>query len=239
MDVFTQLVLRLTYLYLCFNGCFYTVSFITKTISCFLFCEFLFVELKQVTVKETRKQHFNQPKENKEHMGLHSYSQPSSSECNGYLVDEQSSQPSDSSAYNYAESEPELGFPKKCYCGAEPIIDTCYSRNDPGRKFFSCGNRDDGECHIWKWWDVAVMEEMRATETNYSKVASKVDTLTHYETELNEIKHLKNETDEKINKLEKLVAELNTKNRGFTFSLELVLGVLLCLVAILGLIMFK
>ncbi|XP_019091417.1 PREDICTED: uncharacterized protein LOC104738682 [Camelina sativa] len=136
MDVFTQLVLRPMYLYLCFNGCLYTVSFITQlvsllTISCFLFCEFLLVELKQVTVKATRKQHFNQPKENKEHMGLHSYSQPSSSECNGYLVDEQSSQPSESSAYNYAESEPELGFPKKCYCGAEPIIDTCYSRNDP------------------------------------------------------------------------------------------------------------
>ncbi|XP_010495558.1 PREDICTED: uncharacterized protein At4g04775-like isoform X1 [Camelina sativa] len=172
-------------------------------------------------------------------MGRYSYSQPSSSDCNGYLVDEESSQPSESSAYNYADSELELGFPKKCYCGVEPIIDTCYSRNDPGRKFFSCGNIDDGECHIWKWWDVAVMEEMRATETNYGKVASKVDTLTHYETELSEIKHLKKETDEKINKLEKLLAELNTKNRVFIFSLELVLGVLLCLVAVLCLIMFK
>ncbi|XP_019100078.1 PREDICTED: uncharacterized protein LOC109132653 [Camelina sativa] len=74
------------------------------------------VELKQVTVKATRKQHFNQPKENKEHMGRYSYSQPSSSECNGYLVDEESSHRLYDNIFP-EDSLKEIGKKAKTVCG--------------------------------------------------------------------------------------------------------------------------
>ncbi|KAF2597468.1 hypothetical protein F2Q68_00008886 [Brassica cretica] len=37
---------------------------------------------------------------------------------------------------------------------------------------------DEGECHVWKWWDVAVMEEMRARDRHILQLAEKVDSLT-------------------------------------------------------------
>ncbi|KAF2569400.1 hypothetical protein F2Q68_00027063 [Brassica cretica] len=36
-----------------------------------------------------------------------------------------------------------------------------------------CENVDDGDCHVWKWWDVAVMEEMRAMGTQVGQLAEK------------------------------------------------------------------
>nr|VDD49273.1 unnamed protein product [Brassica oleracea] len=76
--------------------------------------------------------------------------------------------------YNNAEPvqyppqpEVEFGIPKTCYCGGQPLLATSYTRNDPGRRYYTCENVDDRECHVWKWWDVAVMEEMRAMDTCY------------------------------------------------------------------------
>ncbi|KAF3484523.1 hypothetical protein F2Q69_00055362 [Brassica cretica] len=52
------------------------------------------------------------------------------------------------------------GILTTCYCGGEPVVATSYTSKDPGRRYFTCDNADDGDCHVWKWWDVAVMEEM-------------------------------------------------------------------------------
>ncbi|KAG2246804.1 hypothetical protein Bca52824_086432 [Brassica carinata] len=37
------------------------------------------------------------------------------------------------------QPEVEFGFPKECYCGREPLLATSYTRNDPGRRFYTCG----------------------------------------------------------------------------------------------------
>ena len=46
-----------------------------------------------------------------------------------------------------------------------------------GRRYSTCENVDDGECHVWKWWDVAVMEEMRARDRHVFVLDEKVETL--------------------------------------------------------------
>uniref|UniRef100_A0A0D3ECC3 GRF-type domain-containing protein n=1 Tax=Brassica oleracea var. oleracea TaxID=109376 RepID=A0A0D3ECC3_BRAOL len=81
-------------------------------------------------------------------------------------------------SYNHGEPvqyhpqpEVEFGFPQTCYCGGQPHLATSYTRTDPGRRYYTCGNVDDGECHIWKWWDEAVMEEMRARDTHTLQLA--------------------------------------------------------------------
>ena len=46
--------------------------------------------------------------------------------------------------YNYGEPvqyppqpEVEFGFPQTCYCGSQPVLATSYTRNDPGRRYYT------------------------------------------------------------------------------------------------------
>ena len=125
-------------------------------------------------------------------MGLdYIYSQPSESEeCGGNTADSGYSETEYLIRHDQAEidtqrapvqyppqPEFEFGFPQTCYCGARPLIATSQSRNDLGRRYYTSANVDDGECHVWKWWDVAVMEEMRARDTHTLQLAEKVDYL--------------------------------------------------------------
>lgn len=138
----------------------------------------------------------------------YSYSQPSSSsefdmtslllaEAEAYADEAESSYPIEEPVQYPVQPEADEGIPTTCYCGAEPVVETSYTRRDPGRRYFSCVNVDDGDCHIWKWWDVAIMEEMRDFQR--------------------QIRLLKNqffETDQKVAKLEKTVGLLRKKNSG-------------------------
>uniref|UniRef100_A0A0D3AQ38 Zinc finger GRF-type domain-containing protein n=1 Tax=Brassica oleracea var. oleracea TaxID=109376 RepID=A0A0D3AQ38_BRAOL len=76
------------------------------------------------------------------------------------------------------QPEVEFGFPQTCYCGGEPLLATSYTKNDPGRRYYTCEQVDDGEFHVWKLWDVAVMEEMKARDKHILQLAEKVDNLT-------------------------------------------------------------
>lgn len=129
------------------------------------------------------------------------------------------------------QPEVEFGFPQSCYCGGQPHIATSYTKRDPGRRFYTCANRNDGDCHVWKWWDDAVMEEMRATDRHILQLAEKVDALTL----MND-----NATDQKLGNLEMIVAELGNKNAGLTNQFEKVTCVLVIVLVVLGLVvMFK
>ncbi|KAG2296515.1 hypothetical protein Bca52824_043184 [Brassica carinata] len=137
-------------------------------------------------------------------MGQYSYSQPSSSE--EYDIDLTSLLQAEADIYadeaesrqNIVESveyvpQPEAddGIPKTSYCGGEPVVATSYTRKDQGRRYFTCENADDGDCHIWKWLDVAVMEEFG-----------------DYQRQLRELKAQADESEEKLVKVEKTVGEL-------------------------------
>ena len=157
-------------------------------------------------------------------MGRYSYSQPSSSE--EYDIDITSLLQAEADLYsdeadsrdNIAEAveylpQPECddGIPKTCYCGGEAVVETSYTSKDPGRRYFTCGNADDGDCHIWKWLDVAITEEMRELQT--------------------QIKQLKDqgfECEQKVVKLQKTMCALSKKKPGLItngFAMEVCLVV--------------
>ncbi|KAF2563041.1 hypothetical protein F2Q70_00018224 [Brassica cretica] len=142
------------------------------------------------------------------------------------------------------QPEVEFGFPKECYCGGKPLVATSYTRNDPGRRYYTCENVDDGDCHVWKWWDVAVKEEMRAMGTQVGQLAEKVDHLafaSDYETYLNQVNStFGNEIEQKIDRLDKLVLELGKKKTRGLNRLEFVVAVMVFVLVVLGMVlMFK
>ncbi|KAL0737497.1 hypothetical protein Bca4012_013707 [Brassica carinata] len=183
-------------------------------------------------------------------MGRYSYSQPSSSDAYGDRADSGYSETEELICRDQAEislkygevahyppqPEVEFGFPQSCYCGGEPRIASSGSSTYPGRLYYTCGHVDDGECHVWKWWDVAVMEEMKARENQLFILEGKVDNI-------NFVSDL--ETEEKLVSLEKLVEEkvvtVEKLLKEKVVRLEkLVLGVMLIVVVVIGvLIAFK
>uniref|UniRef100_A0A0D3CIA7 Zinc finger GRF-type domain-containing protein n=2 Tax=Brassica oleracea var. oleracea TaxID=109376 RepID=A0A0D3CIA7_BRAOL len=140
----------------------------------------------------------------------YSYTQPSSEEFDiNSLLEAEAALYGDEaqSSYIIAEAdqyppEPEAdeGIPRTCYCGSEVVVETSYNRKDPGRRYFSCNNVDDGDSHIWKWWDVAIQEELRETQT-----------------QLRMVKDQFFESDQKVAKLEtRRVTETNNLNMNTT-----------------------
>uniref|UniRef100_A0A0D3A2C8 Uncharacterized protein n=1 Tax=Brassica oleracea var. oleracea TaxID=109376 RepID=A0A0D3A2C8_BRAOL len=118
-------------------------------------------------------------------MGRYSYSQPSpSKDMFGNNSDSEYSETDDlirrdqtelslerrSSVIYPPQPEVEFGFPQVCYCGSPPQL--VPSRSIIGQ-VYTCTNKDDGECHVWKWWDVAVMEEMRARDRHVLQLEEK------------------------------------------------------------------
>ncbi|KAL0888145.1 hypothetical protein Bca101_012128 [Brassica carinata] len=164
-------------------------------------------------------------------MGLHSYSQPSSSshspditsllEAEGQLYAEEAeiSQWNEEAIQYEAQPEGDDGIPLTCYCGNEPVIGYSYTPKDPYRRYYTCDNAGDGYCHVWKWWDVAVLEEMR-----------------EYQRELRELKGEVHESEQKLRIIEKTISEFAKKKGGvklMVFSSVLV-GLVVILLGILG-----
>lgn len=175
-------------------------------------------------------------------MGRYSYSQPSLAEV--YC--------GDSSDYGYSSTEElirrdqeelirrdqeppqyppqpevEFGFPQTCYCGGAPKLATSKTLNDRGRLYFTCDQADDGECHVWKWWDVAMMEEMRARDRHVLQLSEKVDNLTLFSDF---------ETEQKLVRLENLVCELGKKRSSYLIGFELFVGLLITVLVFLGVV---
>ncbi|KAJ4866097.1 hypothetical protein Rs2_52385 [Raphanus sativus] len=191
-------------------------------------------------------------------MGHYSYTQPSESDFGGnYSSDTDDREVEDlirrdhaELDYNYAatihyppQPEVEFGFPHTCYCGGRPKLATSRTVNDPGRRYYTCDNVNDGDCHVHKWWDEAVMEEMRARDTHTLQLAEKVDYLTFlndYDPQLNQFKESQNETEQKLVRLEKIVCELAEQRSRFTNGFEYFVGGMFIILVLLGLvIIFK
>ncbi|KAL0716968.1 hypothetical protein Bca4012_066290 [Brassica carinata] len=145
----------------------------------------------------------------------YSYSQPSSSDEYDItsLLQAEAELYTDEAESSYTIAEPvqyppqpeaDEGIPTTCYCGGEPVVATSYTPKDPGRRYFTCDNVDDGDCHVWKWWDVAIMEEMR-----------------DFQTQLRLLKDQVFESDQKVAKLEKTVGELRKKRSGVKYGFAL------------------
>nr|VDC62932.1 unnamed protein product [Brassica rapa] len=162
-------------------------------------------------------------------MGRYSYSQPSSSdeydiditslleaECQIYADEAESRQTIVEPVAYVPQPECDDGIPKTCYCGAEPVVAIACTRKDQGRRYFTCANADDGDCHIWKWWDVAVMEEFG-----------------DHQRQLRELKAQAESSDEKLVKVEKTVGELAKRKTGITNGLPVVVCAMVSLFFVL------
>ncbi|XP_013691274.1 uncharacterized protein LOC106395323 [Brassica napus] len=138
------------------------------------------------------------------------------------------------------QPEVEFGFPKECYCGGEPLVATSYTRNDPGRRYYTCENIDDGDCHVWKWWDVAATEEIRALSRHCGQLSDKVDYLTcvsDYDTQLNQVKELHYETEQKLVSLERIVCDLAKIFFRFRNGFQLVVGFMVVVLGIIAMVL--
>ena len=77
-------------------------------------------------------------------------------------------------------------------------------------------------------------------DTDYLQLAEKVDYLTFLndqETQLNQVKDLQNDTEQKLLKLEKIVCELAKKKSRFTNGFELVVGVMVIVLVLIGMVL--
>uniref|UniRef100_A0A0D3BNG0 Myb-like domain-containing protein n=2 Tax=Brassica oleracea var. oleracea TaxID=109376 RepID=A0A0D3BNG0_BRAOL len=94
----------------------------------------------------------------------YSYSQPSSSDEYDItsLIQAEAELYGDEAESNYHIAEPlqyqpqpecDEGIPRICYCGGDPVVAISSTAKDLGRRYFPCPNVDDGDCHIWKWWE--------------------------------------------------------------------------------------
>ncbi|KAF3498829.1 hypothetical protein DY000_02053122 [Brassica cretica] len=80
------------------------------------------------------------------------------------------------------------------------------------------------------------MEEMRARDTHILQLAEKVDYLTLFgdnDTELNQLKHLYNDTEQNLVRLEKLVCELAKKNPRFSNGFEYFVGLMVIVLVLI------
>ena len=125
------------------------------------------------------------------------------------------------------QPEVEFGFPHICYCGGVPKLAMAKTLNNGGRLYYTCDQADDGECHVWKWWDVAVMEEMRARDRHVLQLSEKVDNLTLFSDF---------ETEQKLVRLENLVCELGNKRSSYFNGFELLVGLLIIVLVFLGVV---
>ncbi|KAG5412354.1 hypothetical protein IGI04_008673 [Brassica rapa subsp. trilocularis] len=184
-------------------------------------------------------------------MGLdYSYTQPSESEDYGLGGSADSGNSStemyiqldqaqiEAARHQYPpQPEVEFGFPKECYCGGEPLVATSYTRTDPGRRFYTCKNKQDGDCHVYKWWDVAATEEIKALGAQVTLLTDKVDSLSfvgYEETEVRELKEVQFDMEQKLVRLESIVCDLGRKKSRFGYGFELVVGVLVVVLVIIA-----
>ncbi|XP_020869481.1 uncharacterized protein At1g43920, Chloroplastic-like [Arabidopsis lyrata subsp. lyrata] len=111
----------------------------------------------------------------------------------------------------------ERGLPKKCRCGAESVIKTADTLKNPGRLFHCCpyGSKEDNG-HLFKWTDIAMVEEMKEVEGVVEKIQAEMESLacetrtceavaSSYEKEIEAIKALAKGCEKEIGELKAMI----------------------------------
>ncbi|CAN8271800.1 unnamed protein product [Cochlearia groenlandica] len=63
----------------------------------------------------------------------------------------------------------QFGHISTCYCGYNVVVQSSATTTNPGRLFYTCPSYNDGECHVWKWWDEALMDELTEVKRELAK----------------------------------------------------------------------
>ena len=169
----------------------------------------------------------------------YSYSQPSSSsdsldiislleaEAQMYADETDSSNRNAMPVQYPRQPEADDGIPTTCYCGAQPVLGCSYTPKDPYRRYFTCVHADDGDCHVWKWWEVAVMEEMREFQRQLSDLKN---TAGESEQKRLNLEKTVDESEQKRLNLEKMVDELSAMKKAR-------IKLMVCLLVLIGLVL--
>ncbi|KAF8111960.1 hypothetical protein N665_0070s0030 [Sinapis alba] len=90
--------------------------------------------------------------------------------ANGLLTDK-NGYPRTSGNVRRRQGDTSGGIPRKCRCGATSMIMTSETVKNPGRLFYCCpyGSKESKN-HLFKWTDIAMVEEMNEVETKVEKI---------------------------------------------------------------------
>ncbi|XP_023634397.1 uncharacterized protein LOC111829499 [Capsella rubella] len=114
----------------------------------------------------------------------------------------------------------DCGIPIVCFCGGRAQLEPSMKRTNPGRLYYTCPNRDDGECHIWKWWDEAIVQELTSLRQEiheYPTMNQMRETLLVHR---DEISHLYNLLSENENEMARLKVLIEKKSDGISMELK-------------------
>ncbi|XP_023641349.1 uncharacterized protein LOC111831445 [Capsella rubella] len=96
------------------------------------------------------------------------------------------SQPSSSSAASPARPTPASGIPVTCFCGSAMRARTVPEGPNVGRRYFECEDADgllhNGLLHLNKWWDEAILEELRNIKDKSEEQDDRVKYITYSKT---------------------------------------------------------
>ncbi|XP_010480697.1 PREDICTED: uncharacterized protein At4g04775-like [Camelina sativa] len=115
----------------------------------------------------------------------------------------------------------EYGIPAVCYCGERPNLQPSFTRTNPGRLHYTCRNREDGDYHIFKWWDEAMMEELKTVKEDLLKLTSLNQMREALQGQKEEIANILNMHKENQMELERMKALIAYKSDGLTMELKL------------------
>ncbi|CAH8251335.1 unnamed protein product [Arabidopsis lyrata] len=124
------------------------------------------------------------------------------------------------------DDEFDYGIPTHCFCGGRAQLDTQSTMN-PGRRFYTCQNSDDGAHHIRKCFDEAVMQEFTYLLGELHKMH---ETLQRHKVEILHIYDLHDENVMEFARLREMIAK---KSDGIALELKNVLVAIFVLVAII------
>ncbi|XP_010468429.1 PREDICTED: uncharacterized protein At4g04775-like [Camelina sativa] len=115
----------------------------------------------------------------------------------------------------------EYGILAVCYCGERPNLQPSFKRTNPGRLYYTCRNREDGDYHIFKWWDEAMMEELKTVKEDILKLTSLNQMREALQEQKEEIANILNMHKENQMELGRLKALIANKGDGLTMELKL------------------
>ncbi|XP_024016264.1 uncharacterized protein At4g04775-like [Eutrema salsugineum] len=75
------------------------------------------------------------------------------------------------------------GIPTRCFCGGKTSIVMSHTITKRGRRFYVCEHNrvgdlykdpEDGNFHVWKWWDEAITEEFNEMKEDFEALKANV-----------------------------------------------------------------
>ncbi|VVB17047.1 unnamed protein product [Arabis nemorensis] len=117
-----------------------------------------------------------------------------------------------------------IAIPTICYCGKPALLKTQTIGLLTGTKFYSCaGDIRDGDCHIYKLLDDAILEKITLTKTKLGEIEGRlVELLTTVEEDKKKLQEMVNLYKEHNDKLIEIVTKVVRSDKEINHLKEMV-----------------